>query len=219
MTYKYHERAIVINERNMHRVWDVAYDGYNAGKGIAVMEWGKNAVERFKENQQDTGTDYDGDDIVVVPMHMQNVALPSPMPYQALMGDNSHSQYITDTLMVNDMLQYTQRFYARASFDAAFKENFNLALQNVNSQLNIVSSIQQNHSASSGAISNETTSYRMFYQGSVRIYASPGPMREVTGCGHHGPDYTGVASVRNGKSIVQSAAPGMRYLPAPAGKA
>lgn len=185
------------------------------------MQWETTAIDRFKENQQDTGTDYDGDDIVVVPMHMKNVTLPSPMPYQALMGDSSHSQYITDTLMVNDMLQYTKRFYDRASFDVTtnFKEQFNNILTKVNGKLNIVSSIQQNHSASSGAISNETTSYRMFYQGSVRIHASPGPMREVTGCGHHGPDYTGVASVRNGKSIVQSAAPGMRYLPAPAGKA
>lgn len=183
------------------------------------MQWETTAIDRFKENQQDTGTDYDGDDIVVVPMNMQNVTLPSPMPYQALIGDSSHSQYITDTLMVNDMLQYTKRFYDRASFDLTFKEKFNNILTKVNGKLNIVSSIQQNHSASSGAISNETTSYRMFYQGSVRIHASAGPMREVTGCGHHGPDYTGVASVRNGKSIVQSAAPGMRYLPAPAGKA
>lgn len=219
MTYKYHERAIVINERNMHRVWDVAYDGYNAGKGIAVMQWEDAAITRFKENQQDTGTDYDGDDIVVVPMHMENVSLPSPMPYQTLMGDNSHPQYITDTLVVNDMLQYTSRFYARASFDEKFRNQFDTILGNVNSQLNIVSSIQQNHSASSGAISNETTSYRMFYQGSVRIHESATPMREVTGCGHHGPDYTGVASVRNGKSIVHSAAPGLRYLPAPAAKA
>ena len=32
MSYKYHERAIVINERNQIRLWDIAYDGYVGGK-------------------------------------------------------------------------------------------------------------------------------------------------------------------------------------------
>ena len=27
MSYKYHERAIVFNEKNLLRMWDVAYDG------------------------------------------------------------------------------------------------------------------------------------------------------------------------------------------------
>ena len=31
MSYKYHERAIVINERNLVRVFDVAFDGYSGG--------------------------------------------------------------------------------------------------------------------------------------------------------------------------------------------
>ena len=29
MSYKYHERAMVTNERNLIRVYDVAFDGYN----------------------------------------------------------------------------------------------------------------------------------------------------------------------------------------------
>jgi hypothetical protein len=28
MSYKYHERAIVTNDRNLVRVFDVAFDGY-----------------------------------------------------------------------------------------------------------------------------------------------------------------------------------------------
>jgi len=37
MTYKYHERAIVFNERNLHRVWDVAYDGSYVNMNI--LDW------------------------------------------------------------------------------------------------------------------------------------------------------------------------------------
>ena len=32
MSYKYHERAIVFIEKNLIRLWDVAYDGYIGGK-------------------------------------------------------------------------------------------------------------------------------------------------------------------------------------------
>ena len=31
MSYKDHERAIVINERNLVRIFDVAFDGYSGG--------------------------------------------------------------------------------------------------------------------------------------------------------------------------------------------
>ena len=31
MSYQYHERAMVTNERNMIRAYDVAFDGYNGG--------------------------------------------------------------------------------------------------------------------------------------------------------------------------------------------
>ena len=39
MTYKYHERAIVFNERNMHRMWDIAYDGYVGGKELDLLHF------------------------------------------------------------------------------------------------------------------------------------------------------------------------------------
>lgn len=38
-SYKYNERAIVFNHKNMIRLWDVAYDGYNGGKSCDHVEW------------------------------------------------------------------------------------------------------------------------------------------------------------------------------------
>ena len=32
MSYKYHSSAVVFNERNLYRMWDIAYDGYAGGK-------------------------------------------------------------------------------------------------------------------------------------------------------------------------------------------
>jgi hypothetical protein len=38
MSYKYHERAILINERNLIRVFDVCFDGYCGGnEGVCPL--------------------------------------------------------------------------------------------------------------------------------------------------------------------------------------
>lgn len=43
----------------------------------------------------------------------------------------------------------------------------------------------------------------MAFQGSMRIIgATNGRVEEVTGNGHHGPDYVGAASVRSGKGVI-----------------
>ena len=46
------------------------------------------------------------------------------------------------------------------------------------------------------------------YQGtSTAVYAGQTPPAHMAGSGHHGNDYPGVASVRNGKQLAASAAP------------
>lgn len=50
----------------------------------------------------------------------------------------------------------------------------------------------------------------LFVQGTMKIYPAAGvhaPVQEISGSGHHGIDYVGVASVRSGK--------GMRMGPVP----
>jgi hypothetical protein len=54
--------------------------------------------------------------------------------------------------------------------------------------------------------SAESTVSRLMYQGtSIWDYNGCSQKRHVTGCGHHGPDYPGVASARNGKSLMNTA--------------
>ena len=42
----------------------------------------------------------------------------------------------------------------------------------------------------------------MAFQGSMRIIKKGGIVEEITGNGHHGPDYVGAASVRTGKGVI-----------------
>jgi len=39
MNYKYHARAVVFNEKNLLRLWDVAFNGYTGGMGVRMVDW------------------------------------------------------------------------------------------------------------------------------------------------------------------------------------
>jgi hypothetical protein len=58
MSYKYHERAIVINERNLIRVFDVCFDGYCGGNDAQIMRWEKTNCEEFKQATENLTTPY-----------------------------------------------------------------------------------------------------------------------------------------------------------------
>ena len=205
-----HERAIVINERNMHRVWDVSYDGYTNGKGVAIMNWEEADIKTFKSDQQETGSDFDGKDIIVIPMNMPCKMIPSPMPYKVFSPNAAISQHVTDDLSVEDMNTFTQKFFSKSSL-SGYGQTFQNIMDRVNQKLNIVSGLHESRSATSAAMANESTLCRMFYQGTVK-YKEGIQETIVTGCGHHGPDYPGVASVRNGKTLMASAAPALQMI-------
>ncbi len=64
MSYKYHERAIVFNEKNLVRLWDVAYDGYTGGKDDTVMKWHEHYD--FKEHTNNISVNYCGPSMMVM---------------------------------------------------------------------------------------------------------------------------------------------------------
>ena len=69
MSYKYHERAMVTNPRNMIRLWDVSYDGYNGGKDDRIVDWSKEGpgLERpFNAATTDMSVPYTGPSIMVM---------------------------------------------------------------------------------------------------------------------------------------------------------
>jgi hypothetical protein len=66
MSYKYHERAIVINERNLIRVFDVCFDGYCGGNDAQIMRWEKTNCEEFKQATENLSTPYTGASMLVM---------------------------------------------------------------------------------------------------------------------------------------------------------
>jgi hypothetical protein len=214
-----HERAIVINERNMHRVWDVAYDGYNGGKGMSMLNWNDNTgadKQAFVEAQQNLTSDYQGKDIIAVLLSPAINHLPSPIPFGELADVPDTGQAVTDELVTRntDIKSVVQRFQSHANDAAstALKE----ICKKLNDELQIVPASFSAVPASVASTQNNATAIRLFYQGTIEVLDISGAeiFRSV-GCGHHGPDYPGVASVRNGKSLLQTAAPLIRTAAAP----
>ena len=66
MSYKYHERAIVNNERNLIRVFDVCFDGYCGGNDARIMRWTTDDVSEFQRASVDLTTPYSGPSFVVM---------------------------------------------------------------------------------------------------------------------------------------------------------
>ena len=65
MSYKYHERAIVTNERNLVRIFDVAFDGYNGGMSCDVVQWTDDEIRKFKEASTNTEIPFQGKSMLV----------------------------------------------------------------------------------------------------------------------------------------------------------
>ena len=69
MSYKYHERAMVTNEKNLIRLFDIAYDGYNGGKDDTIVSWtedsGHRSYNTLKSESANTTMPYTGPSIMV----------------------------------------------------------------------------------------------------------------------------------------------------------
>jgi hypothetical protein len=82
MSYKYNEKAIVINNKNLIRLWDVAYDGYNGGKDCVAVDWNDiHGLEDFKnEHTYETGRPYEGPSMMVMSFDSKDDDKPWPSP-------------------------------------------------------------------------------------------------------------------------------------------
>jgi hypothetical protein len=203
---RYHERAIVFNEKNLIRLWDIAYDGYNGGKEDKHVNWLKNEdVKKFADDTMEVTRNYQGASMCVMafihdkegPEYQAGFKpnWPSPIvfhdnhryednakqPQRSMVGyDNLHVIDIEDFRVFNQKLYAGYRDY-RARFP-----NFN--------ELH-----STRKSAGESAREAETATDSLAFQGTMRIKEAGCVKTEILGSGHHGPDFVGMASIRAGK--------------------
>jgi hypothetical protein len=218
MSYKYHERAIVFNEKNLIRLWDIAYDGYNGGKDDTYVDWtaeddAPNGPGRFRQHTLDLGNNYRGPSMMVMAFAHDRAVRdpatgrprieqlrrnwPSPIvfydsynPENARGGggealpldyDNLQTVSVEDFRVFNNSLYYE----AYAGYRGMMPDFRTLHVTR--------------KAAGQGSADAETATDCLAFQGSMRVKEGGQLLQTIDGSGHHGPDYTGVASVRAGK--------------------
>jgi len=185
-------------------VWDVAYDGYCGGKDLSVMPWTIEGVNAFQEASQNTSRNFSGKSIICVP-YDSKVIVKSPMP-MCSNSDGTTTSLATADMMISDIKNFSQQQTGGDPDAVALKA----ILSVVYDALKMHNEYAEIKDAVAGASSGETTTCRLMYKGtSTWMYnvAHHANAHSTSGCGHHGNDYVGVASVRNGKSLMNSAAP------------
>jgi len=174
-------------------VWDVAYDGYCGGKDLTVMQWDGKGVTELQEASQKTSRNFVGKSIVCVP-YGDFVPVESPIPMCGT-GDNSGALLATGDLIIRDVKEF-----ARAQFGAATPHQaLQLDLAQVCDALKMHTEYADIKDAAAGAISGETTTCRMMYEGTSTWNYHPSYAKHAAsavGRGHHGADAVGMPRVR-----------------------
>jgi hypothetical protein len=204
MSYKYHASSIVFQERNMLRMYDIAYDGYSAGKDATILDWSsREDVDRFIRADNNLSQAYNGPSIVVIPLPGNLNSLPSPLPIGNMRNitelQNGH-QLATADLFVEDMQGFTKRVGDRIG--AQDKDGVYNAVSFAFDMLHMHRNSAAPKCAAMASLENEATSVRFAYSGTYSHKLDAEQVwTEMHGCGHHGPDAVGKASERNGKGF------------------
>jgi hypothetical protein len=208
MSYKYHERAIVTNERNLIRVYDVCFDGYCGGNDSTILAWSKDNLEDFKAKSSGLLDAYTGPSMVVMSLppteeymrfpnpfilHTKVHSAPTTMPDRALRSNNTyeHAPFLQPEGRTPTLQAGVYGYY----YHAAGMDQW-----------------QQNHQAPGHlAYNNETDPYMYSFQGHMATILD-GQREETQGSGHLGPNFVGVASVREGRGMMPRGMPSLAHL-------
>lgn len=221
MSYKYHQRAIVFNEKNLIRLWDIAYDGYNGGKDDTYVDWvreddPRNGVKFFREQTVDLSKNYRGPSMMVMAFVHDKKAVdpvtknrvfdsnfkrnwPSPIVFHEIHNPARQAASANETLPLDsDNIQVVDVGDFRVF-------NSELYTHSYSHYREIMPSFHELHkmrkTAGQSSAEAETQTDSLAFQGSMRIKQDGRVIQEIQGSGHHGSDYVGVASIRAGKGI------------------
>jgi hypothetical protein len=206
MSYKYHERAIVTNERNLIRVYDVCFDGYCGGNDANILSWSANGLEDFKAKASALNDAYTGPSMLVMSLppetdHMKSFPnpiilhtklhnMPSTMPDRNLRSNNYHDHAPFFHEKKTPQALIYGYYYRAAGMDQW----------------------QQTHQSPGHlAYQNETDPYMYSFQGHMATILD-GHREEMQGSGHLGPNFVGVASVREGRGMMPRGMPTLAHL-------
>lgn len=204
MSYKYHARAMVFNERNLIRLWDVCYDGYNGGKDDTSVKWSEEApgMDRpFNAAVTDMSVPYTGPSLMVMRFKVDRTSRDYRMNWPSPIVFHDKNLNIDEPPRLSpdpESIYVLQDANMRVFNSEVYREQYRAYLQRMPDfsyfhmtrkppgQASVDMESAQNALAFQGT-------YRLRFRDNVR------PPEEINGSGHHGPDFVGCAAIRAGK--------------------
>ena len=211
MSYKYHERAIVINERNLIRVFDVCFDGYCGGNDARILRWTSDDTEQFRRQTQNVTAPYTGPSMVVMalPRH-KNVfeSFPNPLVWHPFLTNPSRFKAHPDKGGTPPNMQQHCPFaqYAGNELTHQVYSMYHGAL-GLQQWAQLATPLDPGHLS----YANETDPYIFSFHGHMAAILD-GQREETQGSGHLGPNFVGVASVREGRGMLPRGMPALAHL-------
>jgi hypothetical protein len=201
MSYKYHESAIVHNEKNLIRVWDVCFDGYNGGMDSSYVNYQSRVdLENFKADTSSIDRPYEGKSMFVMsflsrPNDAQLQEKMQPWPNPIVFYDPNVDSDDLDRLTIDPDNLYTVTKPEMRVFRRYENEylRYIRALPDFR-QLHVMRKV-----AGQQSIENETNQCALSFHGQLEIVDGNNYKEEIQGTGHLGPSYPGIASIREGK--------------------
>ena len=204
MSYKYHARAMVFNERNLIRLWDVCYDGYNGGKDDTYVRWSDEApgADRpFNSAVTDMSTPYTGPSLMVMRFKVDRsgrdyrMNWPSPIVFH---DKNLNSDEPPRLSPDPESIYVLQDANMRVFNMEPYREQYRAYLQRMPDFSYFHMTRKPPGQAS---VDMESAQNALAFQGTYTIRYRDGarPPETVSGSGHHGPDFVGCAAIRAGK--------------------
>jgi len=211
MSYKYHERAIVINERNLIRVFDVCFDGYCGGNDARILRWTIEDTNQFKRQTQNVTAPYTGPSMVVMALpRLKNVfeSFPNPLVWHPFLTDSSRFKAHPDKGGTPANIQQHSPFASYLGNELTHQ-----VYSMYYSALGLQHWAQLNTPLDPGhlAYANETDPYIFSFHGHMAAILD-GQREETQGSGHLGPNFVGVASVREGRGMLPRGMPTLAHL-------
>lgn len=224
MSYKYHERAIVTNERNLIRVFDVCFDGYCGGNDARIMQWKEEDVEEFRRATTELSGPYSGPSIVVMSLpKYKNVyeSFPNPLVWHTQVPASGRfrpqpDRGATPSKSLLNHCPFVKR-QPPGGRGVTPVEHSQALLHEVYAKyykvLNLEMWANMNAPTDPGpaAFSNETDPYVFSFHGHMASIMD-GQREETQGSGHLGPNFVGVASVREGRGMLPRGMPTLAHL-------
>ena len=209
MSYKYHERAIVTNERNLIRTFDVAFDGYNGGMDDSFVDWSDpESLRRFTQATYARDKPYNGPSMLVMALPRLDTqrSFPNPIVFHTDTAGNLSPDPQKDEVLPDIAEFMVFNPAVCPSFCGHEQANKYKAYMDRLGMFQWASVDQSSRPAGEACIANESASNMLAFQGTMHMYdkSSGAQKGTVMGSGHLGPSYVGVASVREGRGILNT---------------